>query len=89
MENFSLLSEPRHGGGDACGLFGSLAADDPLIGLGIFSDALVVLVVLVVSVGAVALTQFKTYTLRRVSGVGFGVTVSGSARNSMANVSTP
>ena len=60
-----------------------------MIGLGIISDGLVELVVLVVSLGAVALTQFRTYTLGHVSGVGFGVTVSGSTGNAMANVSTP
>lgn len=59
-----------------------------MIGLGIISDGLVVLVGLVVSVGAVALTQFRTYTLGRVSGVGFGVTVSGSTIHPMADVLT-
>jgi hypothetical protein len=50
----------------------------------------VVLVELVVLVSAVALTQFRTYTLgRRVSGVGFGVTVSGSTIHPMADVFTP
>jgi hypothetical protein len=46
-------------------------------------------VVLAVSVGAVALTRFRTYTLGRVSGVGFGVTVSGSTIHPMADVFTP
>jgi hypothetical protein len=61
-----------------------------LIGLGRIRDGLVVLVELVVLVSAVALTQFRTYTLgRRVSGVGFGVTVSGSTIHPMADVFTP